>query len=238
MVDAIDSKSILGCQGAGSSPVIGKLVLLDFDGLLVDTESLHHLAYQEALESLGCPLDINFNTYIGLAHHASGTGLKDYIYNLYPSLSGKWEAIRKDKISVYSCLSKSGARLMPCAEEFIALLNKEKIPCAVVTNSLKKDVERIIAHHPILQTIPHYITRETYEKPKPAPDGYLIALELFPHIKPHDALGLEDTLKGIDAIKKAGVRPLLVCHQSHPQLAHAKGVNYVNSLCKLCPNRS
>ncbi len=236
MVDAIDSKSILGCQGAGSSPVIGKLVLLDFDGLLVDTESLHHLAYQEALLNWGCPLDINFNSYIGLAHHFSGTGLKDYVYNTYPSLTGKWKEIRQDKIAIYARLSELGVSLMPCVKEFITLLNNKNIPCAVVTNSLKTDVERIIAHHPILQTIPHYITRESYEKPKPEPDGYLTALKLYPHIKPDEALGLEDTLKGIEAIKKAGIRPLLVCHPNHPQLAHAKDIKTISTLCTLCEN--
>ena len=229
MVDAIDSKSILGCQGAGSSPVIGKLVLLDFDGLLVNTEKLHHLAYQEAFLIWNCPLDIDFYSYAALAHHASGTGLKDYLYSLYPHLTGKWDEIRADKLQIYSKLIQTEVKLMPYVEEFLLCLEKKSIPTCVVTNSLRKDIEAIKSHLKILEKIPHWITRENYQKPKPDPDGYLTALKLFPHIAASDAIGFEDTLKGIEALKKAHIKPILICDQAHPQLKNAKGIKHFDS---------
>ncbi len=233
MVDAIDSKSILGCQGAGSSPVIGKLVLFDFDGLLVDTEKLHHLAYQEALLKWGCPLDINFQTYISLAHHSSGTGLKDFIYITFPKLQGKWSEIRADKLQIYSTLVETRIELMPYAEMLILHLKEKNIPSCVVTNSLKKDIDSIKAHHPCLNLIPHWLTRETYNQPKPHPDGYLAALKLYPHISAHEALGLEDTLKGVEALKSAGIPAILICDPHHPQLAERGSVKFLPSLQSL-----
>ena len=233
MVDAIDSKSILGCQGAGSSPVIGKLVLFDFDGLLVDTEKLHYLAYQEALQKWGCPLDINFETYISLAHHESGKGLKDYIERTFPTLSGKWSEVRGDKLIIYSHLVQTNIELMPFVSVLLISLTEKNIPSCVVTNSLKKDVDAIKSHHPTLNLIPHWITRENYEKPKPQPDGYLTALKLFPEIAPSDALGLEDTLKGIHALQAASIPAILICDSHHPQLAHAKNIPFLPSLQSL-----
>ena len=229
MVDAIDSKSILGCQGAGSSPVIGKLILFDFDGLLVDTEKLHHQAYEEALLSFNAPLNINFPTYINLAHAASGTGLKDYIYKTFPNLEGMWIDIRKKKIEIYSNLLETQLNLMPYAEDFIRLITEKKIPSCVVTNSLKKDVDKIRNKIDALNLIPHWLTREDYENPKPAPDGYIKALSLFPHIKSADCIGFEDTLKGVKALQDAKVRPYLICNPNHPQLEHAKNIAYYPS---------
>lgn len=229
MVDAIDSKSILGCQGAGSSPVIGKLVLLDFDGLLVNTEKLHQLAYQEAFHKWKCPLDIDFFAYAALAHQASGTGLKDYLYEQYPSLIGKWDEIRGDKLLIYSHLIETKIELMPFVAEFLLYLEKNKIPSCVVTNSLRKDIETIKTHLKILEKIPHWITRENYQKPKPHPDGYLTALKLFPEISANEAIGFEDTLKGIESLKSANVNAILICDPNHPQLKDAKEIKYLPS---------
>lgn len=234
MVDAIDSKSILGCQGAGSSPVVGKLVLLDFDGLLVDTERLHHLAYEKALLKWKSPLEVDFFTYISLAHASSGTALKEYVYKLYPEHTGKWEEIRKDKLLIYSDLVSTQITLMPFVEQFLTCLEKKKIPTAVVTNSLKRDIETAKSKLPLLNKIPHWITRENYTTPKPHPDGYLTALKLYPHINPHEATGFEDTLKGIEALKGAHVKPFLICHPSHPQLKNARNVAHFPSLEAFC----
>lgn len=230
MVDAIDSKSILGCQGAGSSPVIGKLVLLDFDGLLVDTEKLHYLGYKEALAKRGLFLDIDFITYSGLAHDASGTALKDFVYKLYPSLQEPWEDIRKDKIALYSSYIEAHVDLMPFVPEFLHSLEKKQIPTCVVTNSPKKNIDLIKKHQPLLNTIPIWLTREDYKRPKPYPDGYLKALSLFPHIHPKDATGLEDTLRGVEALKLAHIHPILICASAHPQLKDAKNVQHFTSL--------
>ncbi len=235
MVDAIDSKSILGCQGAGSSPVVGNLVLFDFDGLLVNTEKLHQLAYEEAFLKWKCPLDIDFYAYAALAHHASGTGLKDYLYKQYPSLIGKWDEIRNDKLSIYSRLIETKVELMPFVPEFLLYLEKNKIPSCVVTNSRRKDIEAIRAHLKILEKIPHWITRENYQKPKPDPDGYLTALKLFPNIPKSEAIGFEDTLKGIESLKAANINAILICDPNHPQLKDAKGVKYLSSFQPLIP---
>ncbi len=237
MVDAIDSKSILGCQGAGSSPVIGKLFLLDFDGLLVDTERLHQLAYKEALGNWGFSFDIDFLTYSGLAHHISGTALRDYAYNLFPTLLGKWTELRNDKLIIYSRLIKEHVDLMPFVPEFLTHLQNNQIPCAVVTNSPKKDVEIIKQHAPILNTISHWITREDYEKPKPAPDSWLKGLSLFPHINPHETIGLEDTLKGVVALKLARINPILICSPNHPQVKESIDIPHFADLISALNSR-
>jgi HAD superfamily hydrolase (TIGR01509 family) len=118
---------------------------------------------------------------------------------------------------------------MPFAEEFIRLIHEKKIPSAVVTNSQKKDVDQVRKKLSTLNLIPKWFTREDYENPKPSPDGYLKALSGFPMILPSESIGFEDTLKGIQSLKSAKVKPYLICNNNHPQLKNAKDIAHFSS---------
>jgi beta-phosphoglucomutase-like phosphatase (HAD superfamily) len=61
-----------------------------------------------------------------------------------------------------------------------------------------------------------------------APTGR--ALFLYPHISPSDCTGFEDTLKGITALQLAGIRPILICDPSHPQIEGNPGITHYPSL--------
>ena len=65
-----------------------QLFLFDFDGLLVDTESLHYQAYINMCATRGFDLTWNFHRYSEAAHHES-TGLRDQIYAEFPKLKAE-----------------------------------------------------------------------------------------------------------------------------------------------------
>ena len=74
-------------------PAHCKLVLLDFDGLLVDTESTHHAAYEHTCAKLGAPLNWSFGTYTCRAHF-SETGLGQHIARSDEKLAAlPWEEL-------------------------------------------------------------------------------------------------------------------------------------------------
>ena len=54
------------------------LFLFDFDGLLVDTERLHFLAYQLAFKQTGQSLDLSFDEYCRLAHVQLTNGISKF----------------------------------------------------------------------------------------------------------------------------------------------------------------
>jgi beta-phosphoglucomutase len=120
---------------------------------------------------------------------------------------------------------------MPGVESLLTLLDQKGIRRCVVTNSFRSQVDLIRTHQKVLQTIPHWITREDYENPKPAPDGYLRAIELYG--QPGDrVVGFEDSLRGIQSLQKTPALPVLVCSSHHPLLpaALSQGVLHFNSL--------
>jgi HAD superfamily hydrolase (TIGR01509 family) len=189
-----------------------QLVLLDFDGLLVNTENLHFQAYQRVCRNRGFILNWDFSTFCSIAHRSS-TGLKEKMYHDLPllySLEPSWEVLYQEKKAEYIKLLQQGAiDLMPGAEQFLAFLEQKNIKRAVVTNSPKEQIDLIKAKIPPLETIPLWITREDYKNPKPAPDGYLQALSQL--LEPGDkVLGFEDTLRGYLALEAAGVEGIVV----------------------------
>ncbi len=229
MAAAADSKSALGNKVSvrvRPSAMITLLSLLkdfdlfcfDFDGLLVDTEPLHYQAYKEMFKSHGCAFDIDFQQYTQYAHHASGTALAQYAQAHFPFLKPTWHDLRLEKSLIYSALlTSTPTPLMPGIQELILALKAAGKEMTVVTNSYRPDVEKIIALQPFLQTIPRWITRDDYQKPKPDPAGYLYALSLYPDISKERTVGFEDTLKGVTALSKAEIYPILICDADHPQ---------------------
>lgn len=201
------------------------LFLFDFDGLLVDTEPLHYKAYKSCIEDYGLLLDWTYETYCHYAHldiHAEA------LYRDLPLLKKiepDWQKIRARKGAHYSrFLLKEPIALMPGVEEFIATLDK---PVCVVTNSRRSDVTLIRENSPFLKSIATWITRDDYHNPKPAPDGYLKALSHF-NIPAKKAVGFEDTLKGAKSLHAAGVKPVLICLSTHPQLKEKCGIGYTH----------
>jgi beta-phosphoglucomutase len=110
---------------------------------------------------------------------------------------------------------------MPGVEDLLNHLQKHHIARCVVTNSFRQQVELIRSKLPLLNTIPHWITREDYKNPKPHPEGYLKAIELYGK-KGGKVVGFEDTVRGLEALRQTSALPVLICSEHHPLLAVAR----------------
>lgn len=191
------------------------LILFDFDGLLVDTERVHFEAYRELCCRYGYQLSWNFQEFIEVAH-SSSQGLRQH---LHPHLGDRdWKELYAEKSKIYlHLLHAQPPAYLPGVEKLLDVIGSLRLKRCVVTNSTKEQVEMIKGTLPLLESVPVWITREDYERPKPAPDGYLKAIELL--ADPGDRIvGFEDSLKGIEALKKTHALPVLICDPKHPQM--------------------
>lgn len=194
-----------------------QLFLFDFDGLLVNTEHLHYQAYVNMLARRGHRLDWSFGRFCEVAH-LNAEALKEALYTQFPDLEPNWNQLYSEKKKLYYELISSGkVELMPGAEDLLKVLEEAKIRRCVVTNSLFEQIALIRSELPILQTVPKWITREDYAKPKPHPEGYLRAIELYGQTGDR-IIGFEDSLRGIQALKQTPALPILVCPAHHPLL--------------------
>ena len=189
-----------------------QLFLFDFDGLLVNTEEIHFQAYRNMCEKYGFKLDWSFERYCHAAHYRA-EGLREEIYQTLPQLyqaEPQWDVLYAYKRKQVIHLLESGAiQLMPGVEELLMKLQKANIKRCVVTHSPNSLVDVVRSQHSILDTIPHWITREHYTQPKPHPEGYQLAIQKFS--SPEDnIIGFEDTPRGIEALLQTPAKPVLV----------------------------
>ncbi|CDZ79586.1 Beta-phosphoglucomutase [Candidatus Rubidus massiliensis] len=209
------------------------LFLFDFDGLLVNTEEVHYLAYQKMCASYGLKMEWNFEEYCTLAHY-SADALKNKLKKNYPQLFEKepnWSVLYAKKKEIVIDLMKNGPiSLMPGVEQLLLHLEKAKIKRCVVTNSPKELVDVLKVKHKVLQTIPHWFTREDYTEPKPHPESYLHAIKKL-HSENERIVGFEDTPRGITALLKTPAQPVLICTTKYPEISEFKknGVFHFNT---------
>ncbi len=188
------------------------LFLFDFDGLLVDTEAVHCASYKEMLRRRGFLIDWSYQRYCQLAH-TTFSGLRDATYDELPALFEQepdWEVLRAEKNTIYLEKLNSGElHLMPGVAPLLTHLHSKQIKRCVVTNSTNEQVALVKAKFPILTTIPHWITRECYVKPKPDPEPYLRAIEQL-RTGDEPIIGFEDTLKGLQSLCGTPAKPVFI----------------------------
>lgn len=207
------------------------ILLFDCDGLLVDTEPLHFLAYQEMCFRNGANLHWDFTRFCKEAH-ASAFGIWKAFQKEFPDLlkNTSKDVLYQEKKEIYQELLKTSViKLMPGVHALLQELATSNRLSAVVTNSTRSQIELIRKAVSILSVIPLWITREDYKLAKPAPDGYLQAIEKLG--KKERIIGFEDTLKGIHALQAAGVEAVLVtprCPEKPEGFIHLDRIDHIS----------
>ncbi len=214
-----------------------QLFLFDFDGLLVNTEEMHYKAYQRMLHQNGFELNWSFNRYCQAAHYEA-SALKDQIYHEFPDLYKKepdWTVLYKQKqANILDLIEEGLAHLMPGVAPLLKSLEEHQIPRVVVTHSPDQLIRLVRGQNPLLDTIPHWITREHYKNPKPDPECYFTAIAKFS--KPGDKIiGFEDTPRGLRALMETHAEANLICTADYPEIPEFlnRGAKRYTSLAKL-----
>lgn len=195
-----------------------QLFLFDFDGLLVNTEAVHYRAYQLACKEWGVTMQWSFSQYCSMAHYRA-EALKVALEEQFSVIKeGGWNKFYKLKTElIYKLINEGEVQLMAGVEELLSLLEKAGKKRAVVTHSPDVLVNSVRRQHPILNTIPFWMTRESYTHPKPHPECYEKAIEKFS--VPNDrVIGFEDTPRGITALMGTRATAVLVAEPIYPEI--------------------
>ncbi len=199
-----------------------QLFLFDFDGLLVDTERLHYQAYIETCKNRGFELTWTFEEYCAVAQQ-DATQLRARIYAEFPLLFAaepNWAVLYDEKKqNLLRLVKQDQVPLLPGVATLLLALQQAGIHRCVVTHSPLSLINQIREKNPLLNTIPHWITREDYSHPKPHPECYQKAINLFSK-EGDSVIGFEDSLRGINALLQTNAQPVLVCPENSPHLKH------------------
>ena len=187
------------------------LAIFDLDGTLFDTAPANHAAYAQALRPFGVDLPYDY-----FRLHMNGRYYKDFLPELIGGDPAKLEAVHRAKKAAYP-------QYLHKIRENTALFTllttmSETYHIALVTTAARESVLAILDHfsrRPLFELI---LAQEDIPRKKPAPDGFLAAMEYF-GVSPDDTIVFEDSPEGIAAARDCGAAYLVV-----DQIAAASGL--------------
>ena len=189
-------------------------LLLDHDGVLVNSEPLYLLAIQEQLASLGIELkeaDYIQDMAIGADpwRMARAAGCDENAI----------DRLRSARDARYQELLSTRPIRIPGVDNVICEL-AEHFQLAIVTTSRDQDFDlihglggypRTTATPDVVRHMEFVLKRSHYQNSKPDPEPYLLALSRF-GIEPSKALVVEDSERGLRSAVAAGIHCAAVYH--------------------------
>ena len=174
-------------------------LLFDFDGVLADTERVHHRAWNQTLEPLGIQLDWASyqKNFVGVADEVA---LRERL-----GLSDREGLVARKQALFRKGLEES----QPFLADTVSLIEEIHgiYRLAVVSSSYKSEVEPPLICGGIRPCFQLLITGEDVKHFKPSPEPYLLAAERLGARRP---LVIEDSEAGVASGLAAGFEVLRV----------------------------
>ena len=184
-----------------------KAILFDLDGVLVDMPRGHYEALNKSLSLFGAHIgeDEHHQFFNGLPTRKKieelekqgrlPEGLKDFINRLKQKHT-------KDIIPKYCPPDYSKILLLK-------ELKKRNYLLACCSNSIKETLHLMLKSAHLFDYLDLIIGNDEVENPKPHPEIYLTAFKLL-HIKPEEAIIIEDSPHGVEAARQSGAEVRVV----------------------------
>jgi HAD superfamily hydrolase (TIGR01509 family) len=180
-------------------------VVLDIDGLMVDTEPISRLAWDRVLERYGRILDDDLHTrIIGYRIDESVIMIIDE-YDI-PASPAEIKQLKKVE---YDQILAHGVPVMPGLYDLVAAINRNGLPWAVATSSPHAHAQEILQQLELSDSCAAIAGGDEVPHGKPAPDIYLLAAKRL-GIPPQNCLALEDSPPGCRAALAAGMMTLAI----------------------------
>ena len=172
-----------------------RAVIFDLDGTLLDTEAITMAAGIEAFASMGIDVDPAFlHGLVGKDDKTGGAIIRAAFPDLDPlRFDRAWVAGSRRRMA-------AGIPLKPFARELLDLI---ALPRAIATSSGRESAARKLAVSR-LPAFAHVVTFDDVDRPKPAPDPYLLAARLL-GVDPASCLAFEDSDTGAASARAAGM---------------------------------
>lgn len=169
-----------------------KLVILDLDGVLIDSRDLHYYALNDALSNIGNEYIINreehLSTYDGLS-----TTKKLKMLTLNKGLDPKYyDKIWKDKQEATLQLISDRFDIDDSLCEIVKKIKDRDYYLAVASNSIRETLKLCLIKIGIIQYIDYFVSNEDVMIPKPYPEMYWKCMSSL-KVLPKNTIIIEDS---------------------------------------------
>lgn len=190
-----------------------KAVLFDFNGVIINDESIHQELMDEILlaENL-LPSKAEFRQLcLGrtdrscLADLLSRRGRiisNDYLTKLLQQKAKSYE----EKISLLEKIPTYAG-----IPDFIKEIHSKGLIIALVTGAFRREVDQVLKRLEIASYFQVIVSGDDLKSSKPDPEGYLLALKAL-ELEAKECIAIEDSLAGILAAKRANIQVIGVAN--------------------------
>jgi pseudouridine-5'-monophosphatase len=181
-------------------------VIFDLDGTLLDTEPIYTVAAQAVVGRFGKVYDWS------VKRHVVGgdpmRGARFIVEHLQLPMSAEQYIEEREGHMRELCKT---APAKAGAERLIEALHARGIPMSIGTSSQRELAELKLGSHTFTSRFAHIVCSDDpgITSGKPSPDIFLRAARLM-NAEPADCLVFEDTPKGVEAARNAGMRAIAV----------------------------
>jgi beta-phosphoglucomutase len=178
-----------------------KAVIFDMDGVIVDTNPAHRVAWREYFERHGKPLsDADFVEYISGKHNSQ------IVAHLFSGQDLTPDDIRRvgdEKEALFRELYKADITPVPGIPAFLAALRSAGIKTAVATSAPVENLDFVLDALDLRAYFDVLLHERSITHPKPDPEVYQKAMAEL-GVRPDDSVVFEDSMTGIQAARASG----------------------------------
>ncbi len=205
-------------------------LLWDLDGVLADTGEFHYQSWNKALSEFGIPFTRTFfQSHFGQNNHSTLAQLlgDDHTPELLDEISDRKE-------QYFRSLTRGQVQLLPGVRQWLDSFSKLGVKMAIASSAPQENIEVLVDELAIRSYFDALISGHLLPG-KPEPDVFLLAARLM-GASPEKCVVIEDSIAGIEAARRAGMKCLAVTTTNSPEaLAQADWI--VERLDDLDPGR-
>jgi len=202
--------------------------LFDFNGVLVDDESVHLAAFREVLAPLGVTFDdATYNEHY-LGFDDAGAFRAMLADAGRPPSEAVVAGLIAAKKPVYMARITGSLVIFPGAPELVRRRASRGV-VGIVSGALRHEIEHCLGVMGVREDVAFIVSAEDTRECKPDPEGYRLALAELARrgATAHAAVVIEDSIAGVEAARSAGLRCVAVTHSYPAERLRAAGAEIV-----------
>ncbi|MDP4180292.1 MAG: HAD family phosphatase [Bacillota bacterium] len=186
-----------------------KGIVFDMDGVIIDTCKLHEESWFEVSKEY----DITWDKTVDFKRNVFGTCSVDSARLLFGQQILEYDinelCLKKEKIYKHLLHMNVNNIVVRGFSGFFKSLAQSGIPIALGTSSIFEEANFVLKSLDIARYFKTIIHFSKVKQPKPDPEVYIKACEELDAL-PQNCIGFEDSISGIIALERAGIRCVVV----------------------------
>ena len=187
-----------------------KIIIFDFDGVILDSENSHFIAFNEGLKNININIseDEYYSKYISLDDRGVITNV---VNDKNISVTNEEiNMIIKNKNDYFESRLIDNSKLFPGVEELIIQLSKNFV-LSIGSGANRSEIIKTLKNNNIYDYFEIIVSADEVNNPKPNPETYNRVLDnINTDFNINEIIVIEDSPGGIEAAKSAGLRCIAI----------------------------